>query len=274
MRWINALERRFGHLAIPGLMRVVVAFNVLVWLLMKTKPGFASALELQPDLVYRGQVWRLFTYAFIPPIAIGAQLEFLWLFAYLNFLWLLGEGIEQAWGSFRLNAYYLLGMLGTTVAVFCFGIRDVTGFYLNSSLLFAFATLLPDYPIMVMLFLPVRMKWIALFSLGLVLLRMAGGTLTDQVAIAISLGNYLVFFGPFWIQRVRERGKVAVRQQQFQIARQVGEDETLHHCKVCGRNEVNSPDLEFRVASDGEEYCLTHLPSRRPEMQMPPPLPG
>ncbi len=40
-------------------------------------------------------------------------------------------------------------------------------------------------------------------------------------------------------------------------------EEALHHCKVCGRTEVTAPELEFRVAADGEEYCLTHLPSRR-----------
>ena len=39
----------------------------------------------------------------------------------------------------------------------------------------------------------------------------------------------------------RDRGRIAERQQQFQIARHTAEDETLHHCKVCGRNEVNAP---------------------------------
>jgi hypothetical protein len=38
-----------------------------------------------------------------------------------------------------------------------------------------------------------------------------------------------------------------------------GED-TLHRCAVCKRTEKDDPDLEFRVAGDGEEYCLDHLP--------------
>ena len=34
------------------------------------------------------------------------------MFFYLSLLWLFGDGFEQAWGSFKLNLYYLLGMAG------------------------------------------------------------------------------------------------------------------------------------------------------------------
>ena len=33
-------------------------------------------------------------------------------------------------------------------------------------------------------------------------------------------------------------------------------------CATCDRTEHDDPDLEFRVAADGEEYCKEHLPSR------------
>lgn len=141
MRWLNALERRFGHLAVPGLLRIVVAFNLLVYLLIKTQPAYAEMLQLRPEKIYEGQVWRLFSYVFIPKIIYGSSLEFVWMFMYLSFLWFIGDGLEQAWGSFRLNVYYLFGMLGTTVAALFIGTPDVNGSYLNLSLFFAFATL-------------------------------------------------------------------------------------------------------------------------------------
>ena len=31
-------------------------------------------------------------------------------------------------------------------------------------------------------------------------------------------------------------------------------------CATCGATELTDPNLEFRVARDGEEYCLAHLP--------------
>ena len=175
MRWINALERRFGQVAIPGLMRIIVAFNALVFLLATVRPALVDMLELRPDRVLHGEVWRLFSYIFIPQISIGGQLSVLWVFLYLNFLWLLGEGLEQAWGSFKLNLYYLTGMLGTTVAVFFFHAPDPNGVYLNMSLFYAFATLFPNYPILLFFIVPVRVKWIALFTLALVALQLVVG---------------------------------------------------------------------------------------------------
>lgn len=33
----------------------------------------------------------------------------------------------------------------------------------------------------------------------------------------------------------------------------------IHRCEVCGKTEEHDPDLEFRVCSDGREYCEQHL---------------
>ena len=131
MHWINSLERRFGHLAVPGLIRIIVAFNTLVFLLLTIKPGFSDMIDMRPERILGGEVWRLVTFVFIPQVSVGNQLGVLWAFLYLSFLWMIGEGLEQAWGSFRLNLYYLLGMLGTIIAAFFFGERDATGVYLN-----------------------------------------------------------------------------------------------------------------------------------------------
>jgi len=37
-------------------------------------------------------------------------------------------------------------------------------------------------------------------------------------------------------------------------------DDALHRCAVCGATELTDPNLDFRVARDGEEYCMAHLP--------------
>ena len=277
MRWINTLERRFGHLAVPGLMRIIVAFNALVFLMATVRPNIVGLLELRPERVMAGEVWRLVSYIFVPQVSTDGTFSVLWVFLYLNFLWLLGEGLEQAWGSFKLNLYYLVGMVATTATVFCFRESDATGVYLNTSLFFAFATLFPNYPVLMFLIIPVRVKWIALFSLGLVGLSLITGSVTTKVTIVVALANYLLFFGPSWLAYWREQGRTVARQQEFQVAAQPEAEETLHHCKVCGRTEVSSPELEFRVSSDGEEYCVAHLPSRRGAavpVEMPPPLPA
>lgn len=45
----------------------------------------------------------------------------------------------------------------------------------------------------------------------------------------------------------------------------------LHRCVICGETEKSDPSLEFRVASNGADYCRRHLPASL--RSLPPPLP-
>ncbi len=60
---------------------------------------------------------------------------------------------------------------------------------------------------------------------------------------------------------MRQRGEVASRRRKFDMAK-IPEDESLHRCENCGKTERDDPELEFRVAEDGEEYCVDHPPGR------------
>jgi hypothetical protein len=273
MRWINALERRFGYLAIPGLLRIIVALNAVVFLVLVQKPEFRAWIDLDPERVLRGEVWRLVSFVFIPRFSVGTQVGWIWEFVYLSFLWLMGEGLEQAWGCFKLNLFYLLGLVLTSLAAFCLGAAGATGVFLNLSVVFAFATLFPNYPVLLFLVVPVRMKWIAIFAFVAVLPLLLFGAPAIRLTILVSWINYGVFFGADWMAYFRQNSRIVQRQQQFRAAQHAEEEATLHHCKVCGRTEATSPDLDFRVAGDGEEYCLAHLPSRRAAAEVPPPLP-
>ena len=53
MTWLDKLERRLGFLGIPGLMRIVVAFNALVFLLVRLNPGFRFVIDLDPGRIRR-----------------------------------------------------------------------------------------------------------------------------------------------------------------------------------------------------------------------------
>ena len=220
-----------------------------------------------------GEVWRLVSFVFIPQVSLGGQLSVVWEFFYLNFLWLMGEGLEQAWGSFKLNLFYLLGMVGTSVAAFCFDAVDANGVFLNLSLFFAFATLFPSYPVLLFFVLPIRVKWIAIASSVLVLLQFVAGPSTTRLTIGVSLLNYAVFFGPEWLAYWRQNSPVARRQQQFRVAQQAERSRRFTIARSAAAPRRPAPISSFRVAGDGEEYCLAHLPSRRAAEEVPPPLP-
>ena len=263
MKWIDTLEAKYRHLAIHGLIRIVVAFNVLTYLLGIMNPAYLDYLSLDPTLIRHGEIWRLFTYIFIPPAGFGT----LGLFFAMMFLWYMGEGLEQAWGAFKLNLFYFTGMAGCAVAAFFFGGRW-SDFCLNSSLLFAFGTVFPDEIIYILFIIPVKIKWVALFSFVLLMAGFLEAGEAAKAAILVSFSNYLLFFGPRLIDNLRHRQTVASRRAEF-VRQALPEDEPLHRCVVCKETEQTSPELDFRVAKDGNEYCTRHLPSVQPAVAKP-----
>ena len=69
MSWLDKLERKMGRFAIPGLMRVVVIGMALVFCceLLFPQALLSYYLSFIPELIAQGQVWRVFTFIFLPP---------------------------------------------------------------------------------------------------------------------------------------------------------------------------------------------------------------
>jgi len=258
MQILDRLESRYGRYAIPGLIRYVVLFNALVYILIKVNPVFADALVLWPAKILQGEVWRLVTYIFIPQFN-GFLPEWFNAAMYMFFLWWLGNGLEQAMGAFRLNVYYFMGMAGITLTSFFFG----SGFgaaMLNLSLLFAFAHVYPDEVIFVMYIIPAKVKWLGwIAGAGLAFAFITSGDWSFRISVVVALGNYFLFFGPEVYRGARIRQQTAERRRKFDEAK-IPETATLHECAVCHRTEATNPDIDFRVARDGQEYCREHLP--------------
>lgn len=259
MRFLDKLERRLGFIAIPGLIRIVVGFTALVYILTFLNPEIFSILDLKPDRIRQGEVWRLITYIFIPRGIGGAGLlQPLWVVFALWFLWYIGEKLEAAWGAFRMTLYFAIGMIGTTIAAFIFG-AQFSNSMLAASIFFATAWFCPDEVIYVMFILPMKFKWLAWIAAAFLLLGFVSGPLSEKAAMTAAFANYLVFIGPEIFRQARHRQETSSRRKRFE-GQSRPEDEPLHRCATCGATELTDPSLEFRVARDGEEYCIAHLP--------------
>lgn len=252
---MERLERWLGPYAIPGLVRYVVALNALVFLLVTMSPEYAGLLELNKSAMLRGEVWRVVTWVFLPETS-----SIFWILFYLMFTWWVGDLLESAWGTFRLNVYYFLGMLLCICSALIFGASG-GNLFLNLSLFLAVATLTPNLEILVFFVLPVKIKWVAMFSLifpaGIVLF----GPLAMKMVVLMCLGNYLAFFGPAFVRGAMDARQTQSRRRKFEEAK-LPTSATLHRCAVCGATEVSRPDADFRVTADGSEYCEQHLPKR------------
>ena len=253
MSILNRLERHLSPFAIPGLIRYVAALNALVFVLLTLNPEYIRVLELNRHLVLQGQVWRLISWLFIPTTD-----SFLFIFFFLSFLWFMGDILEATWGTFRLNLYYVLGAFLITLTAFVFNI-SLGNQMLCFSLLLAAATIAPEEQIQYF-FIPIKLKWAALISLAWPWgFHFIDGPMGLRCVILVSLGNYFLFFGPALIRQWRDQRSTAIRRAKFEAAR-VSDEETLHRCTTCGITEVSNPEADFRVAPNGHEYCLRHLP--------------
>ena len=254
MNWLDKLERRFGHIAVPGLIRIIVVLNAIVFVLLRVNEDYIRPLVLDPNRVMHGEVWRLVTYLFLPPTDDAIFVVFA-----LYFLWIMGDGLEQEWGAFRLNVFYLCGMIATTIVAFFITRSSVTNAFLNLSIFLAFATVLPDFEILLFFILPVKVKWLGIISAAFLGVTVMFASYPANLVPIVSLANYLLFFGPQFFRTAAQKREDMRRRARFEAASHVGPLETMHRCVICGKTEVDNPELEFRVAEDEREYCMEHL---------------
>ena len=250
-RFLDKCEPRYGRFAIADLPAYIVFLNAFVYLLNRIKPGYVGWLTLDVSKILQGQIWRLVTYIFIPP-----ETDIILIFFALYLLYIFGKGLESHWGSFRLNCYYLIGMLGTTLIGLCFPNSPLTNAYINTSLFLAFAAVYPDFTVYLFFILPVKVKYLAALTWIGIFFSMAVTAWVWKLLALVSVVNYLLFFWPEIIQNVKlmHRGNRPLPAFSHPV------DEPFHRCAACGRTERDDADLDFRVCSTcGREYCTEHL---------------
>lgn len=256
---LDRLERRFDRFAIPGLLRVIASFQVICFFIIKLKPGFQSQLVLTPEAWTNLEIWRFFTFCFIPN-----TLSLIWILFAMIILLVIGDQLEAEWGKFRLNVYYFgsVACLWAAAILFGPGVGFMVGIQastlLYSSLFLAFATVVPNYTFLIFFVLPVKVKWLALLT-GAGLLYEAFFTPMMRIPLIIAFIPYACFALPIAWRNWRHGARVSARRSVYQ-QNSLPKGDSFHVCKVCGRTEVSDPTLEFRIAGDDEEYCVDHLP--------------
>lgn len=254
LKWLNNLERKYGRYAISGLMKYIVAANLAVFLLESINPGLEANLKLIPQAVMAGQVWRLVTFILIPP-ATNA----FWILFTLYFYFIIGMGLEQAWGSFKFNIYYLVGMIATII-VSLIGGSPATGVFINLTLFLAFASIYPNHEVLLFFILPVKVKYLGILNAVLLAQQFIMGGVGIKLMILASLANYFIFFGKDFIELFKIQKKVKKNKAKFKVIEM--KDYVRHRCTVCGITERDDPNMEFRYCSKcsgHKEYCMNHL---------------
>lgn len=277
MNFLNKMERKIGKYAIPNLMIYLIAAYCIGFVIYTVNPNFMLMLTLSPYHILHGQVWRLITWILMPTDTRVFSLLIMALLYYQ-----LGSALEQSWGTFRFNVYIFGGMLFTVIGAFIlYGIYAAAGTgsletislissltfttnYINLTIFLAFAVMYPEMQILLFFIIPVKMKWMAVVYAVLIAINLILTSWGGRIAIIMSILNFLIFFLSTRNYR-RVSPKEIHRKQVFKAQMREprrGSMVTKHKCAVCGRTELDDPNLEFRFCSkcDGNyEYCQDHL---------------
>ena len=276
-----AAHPRFG---ISNLMRVIVAGNVAVYVLMLlTQSNDVNALNFltfNRHALLRGEVWRLVTFIFVPE---NNSLFFLAISLY--FYYWIGSILERQWGTTKFTVFYLLGLVLNIIAGFIiylilpYPVATISMYYVNLSLFFSFATLYGDMQVLLFFVIPIKVKWLAWFDAALFAFDIIRSllqiptigmfALVGVVAPIVAILNYLIFF---WDDLMATMGRVK-RQTAHRTSRQTVNFKQatkhaqqtkgyIHKCAVCGKTDTDYPDEEFRYCSKCNGYycyCSEHI---------------
>lgn len=267
-RLLARMERRFGKLALPRLPFFLGVISAVVYAMGMMRPEIVGRMMLLPEAVRAGQFWRLITWLFIPPPSSLLFIAFV-ILVYVN----CGQALEDEWGAFKLNVYYLIGILGSVIAAMVFDMPITSATFIHSTIFFAFATLFPNVQFLLFFIIPIRAKWSAVLGGAWIAYEAFRGTTATRLGIAVALANYFLFFGPTLYRLARDAGKVA--KQQRRHAEMYGdrdeeeeeEARPTRACKICGLTDKD-PGADLRVCTCQEVcggkatvYCLPHARS-------------
>lgn len=282
MNWIQKLERRFGRYAIHNLMYyIIILYGIGFVLDLVNSQFYYRYLALDAQAVLHGEIWRVVTFLIQPP----SSSPIFMLFA-LHLYYMIGQHLEAAWGAFRFNLYFFTGVLfhviAAFIAYFVTGISFPLGTsYLNLSLFFAFAAMYADVEFLLFFVIPVKVKYLALidgafffYTILQAFLPAYGGGIygfvykANAIAAGVSILNFVIFYFSSRNFRSHSPGQI-YRKKKFQheirhagVNREAAAVGAKHKCAVCGRTELDDPNLEFRYCSrcsGAYEYCQDHL---------------
>ncbi len=196
VKLLNKLERKFGRYAIENLMLIILGGQALVFIADVFMDGFIYGwIALIWDYVKAGQIWRCVTFVFVPD-----SFTLLNFILGLYFYYMIGGALENEWGAFNFNCFYLLGVICCNVAAAITGYSSVV--YIHQSMFFAFALLYPDYQVLLFYLIPIKVKWLALLDAAIYVYEFVVLP-SMRWTIVLSLVPVVVFFAESGYRNLR-----------------------------------------------------------------------
>jgi hypothetical protein len=253
MALLDKLDKKFRHVGIPHVTLYLVFGQSLVYVLSLSGKVDLTRIALIPVKVLEGEVWRLFTFLFMPPLTHPIFIVFA-----LYLFYLMGTALENHWGVFRYNIFLLIVYIATVAVSFITPFSPSSNIFIGGSVFLAFAFLNPDFELALFFILPIKIKWLALLTWIGYFFQIAFGTWTSRLLVLASISNFLIFFGKdiFLLMR-SHRWRMGRKVRKFAT-----QNNPVHCCTICGITDKDDPTMEFRYCTKCAGtlcYCRDHI---------------
>lgn len=208
MKLMNKLERRFGKYAIRNLPLIMIAMEAIGYILSVVAPNVLNVLCFDPFAISSGQVWRLVTWVLMPPSSLNILTVIMLFFYY----WI-ARMLASTWGDFYFNVYLFGGIVITDIGMMILyavlqamsgptsGINlmifpmYVNLYYIQTTVLLAFAFTYPNAQVLLYFFIPIKMSWLGIFE-GIMLVWdfIRVKYMTPRMAILLAVLNLVLYF--------------------------------------------------------------------------------
>ena len=251
---------------------IVIMYAAVFIVNFITDYALFQLLYFTPQLILKGEVWRLITWVFIPLPG-----NYFFIIFFLFFYYFIGTTLENEWGTAKFTIFYIFGILFNILYgfimyyIFNYSVFIVPNF-LNLSMVFAFAVLYPDYIIRLFLVLPIKFKWLAYLNIAYfvyeILNSIRMGLILEAFVPLVAILNFFLFCGSDLFSYLRplkfnmSKQTINFKKAAKRAKQDLADKPYRHKCSVCGKTDVDNPDLEFRYCSKCNGYhcfCNEHI---------------
>lgn len=284
MNFMDKLYKKFGKYAVYNLQKYLILAYTFGLLLNLFQLDVSGLLGFSVDAILHGQIWRLVTWVFCADGGTFISLLFIYC------VYSMAQGFEQMVGTFRMNVYLIGGMIlnllgAILVYVITFlllgqGVSvNLTNYEMLFTLFMAFALCMPEATVYLYFLIPIKMKWMFfIYIAGLAYQLYSYYSVGSSYGVGmgvlfvvvygsqmlVALLNLFLFFrmSKIRLNRKQKKTQTEFRKQMASVPNASAVSGARHKCAICGRTELDNPDLTFRYCSKctgNKEYCQDHL---------------
>jgi len=209
-KYLRVIVNKLDFIGLPNLGMLICGLAILGFVGTQMMGAPLHNFTFSPELIRQGQWWRLFAF----PVSDGLSNP-IWLLFYVMYIYFVMNALEGQWGPGPLTVFTLFAYICAASGAILTNITTNLWYHVLENISLAFGTLFPEIELYLFFVLPVKAKWLAMFAGVLLLIQFFGSETSGKLFLAIALCPYLVFFGPYLVNTILLKRKMAKHRQRF-----------------------------------------------------------